>query len=471
MSVDIRQMTASPTAKDQGNIGIQGRVVPKTVKLALFTENRNAVWAGRQLLRKASYPFAMITFPANRKTFKYEAGDPFRWRCAEYGIVDMICRVLVKEEESVKSESIKVYAMEDIFSVALAVDDYMEAEDHTLPPTDYDVPPFLHQKVIEAPFAFREDVEVVPMACRRSDPDLGMLVYMSIDGGASYSLIKNAANIQPFGTLVAAYPAATYPIDDYLGFTIEFDDAAADDVDNIVTTTWPEVLAAAKNNAILGSELITFQTITPVLGNQYKIENIIRGRFDTVRANHAIGEEFYFLGTDLDTALDTEIKAGATRKFKLVPYNARQIGDISDATAITLAITGRALTPYIPSNLCANGGNFAARYDDDIILTWTPRVRGKGAGLGIPGEVLASSRREGLFRVEVWVGGVLVRTVLDIDAATWTYEMVDNRADNGGALADVVVLKVSNYARPESGDIFESAQATVTCKNNNPGGS
>jgi hypothetical protein len=112
----------------------------------------------------------------------------------------------------------------------------------------------------------------------------------------------------------------------------------------------------------------------------------------------------------------------------------------------------------------ANGSSFAARYDTDIILTWSPRYRGKGAGIGIPGVVLAESDREGLFEIEVWVNAVNVRTTTAINAATWTYTAAMNTADNG-SLASSVVFKLLNY-RAEGGITYGSGQVEVTCKKN-----
>ena len=112
----------------------------------------------------------------------------------------------------------------------------------------------------------------------------------------------------------------------------------------------------------------------------------------------------------------------------------------------------------------ANDGAFAARYDADIVLTWSPRYRGKGAGIGIPGEVLATDDWEGLFKIEVWVGGVKVRTQDSINAETWTYTQAMNISDNG-SLADSVTFKLSNH-RDEGGFSYESSQATVVCQKN-----
>lgn len=154
------------------------------------------------------------------------------------------------------------------------------------------------------------------------------------------------------------------------------------------------------------------------------------------------------------------------RKFKFVPYNLKNVGDIADATPLTLSIIGIARTPYRPLNFCANGGSFAARYNTDIVLTWSPRYRGKGAGIGIPGVVLPDSYIEGFFKVEVWVGGVKMRTMTEIDAATWTYTEAMNIEDNGSP-ASPVTFKVSNYKVSfDDGQTYESAQMVVICKKN-----
>ena len=461
MAVDIKKSVADPVAVDTGNVGIQGRVVSKTVQFALFTQNRNAVWGGRQQLIKASYPFAVINFPANRNIFKYEAGDCFRFSYAAYGISNMICRVVQLEEEELESENIIVYAMEDVFSVANAITEYTDPTRLAIPAPDYTVLPFDHQRALEAPYAMSSSVMLLPVACRKSDRDLGFGVYMSIDGGASYFVLGVANNIRPYGVLVGSYPIDTYTIDEGVGFTIEFDN---DDVDQVQTVTWPEVFSGQKNTGLLGNEIISFQSITPISGDQYKLEGIIRGRFGTVKEAHLAGEEFYVINFTSKLFSHQEIRAGAERKFKYLPYNVQQTAAIADCTAIDLSIEGECLKPYIPINFDANGSGFAARYDIDITLTWSPRYRGKGAGVGIPGIVLSDSDREGYFIIEVWVNGVKVRTTNSIDDVTWAYTEAMNLVDNG-TLPDSLTFKLSNY-RNEGGVLYKSDQAIVACEKN-----
>lgn len=461
MSIDVKQSTANPAATDPGNKEIQGMVVSKTIQTALFTTNDNAVWAGRNNLQKSSYPFAVINFSANRNAFRLEVGDPFKFSYARYGISNMICRVLQISEEGPESETITVQAQEDFFSIANSITEFIVSTGHGVPAPDYTVLPFTHQNIIEAPYALTPEIKLLPVACRESAMDLGVEVYMSVDGGDSYLFIKRVGNLQPFGTLVGAYPADTFAIDNEIGFTIDFEQGA----ELLETASWGEVFAGIRNVALLGDEIISFQSITPVTGTQYKLEGIIRGRYDTQKQDHAEGSEFYAIAPASVALINsTEIVTGAARKFKFVPYNIKASGSIAEASALDLTIAGRALTPYIPANLMANGSGFAARYDDDIILTWSPRYRGKGAGIGLPGTVLADADREGLFAVEVYVAAALVRTTDEIDAATWTYTEAMNTADNGSP-AGSVTFKVSNY-RVEGGNTYESAQAEVICKKN-----
>ena len=461
-SVDIKQSTADPVAVDIGNKEIQDRVVSKTVQMALFTLNENAVWGGVNALRKDSYPFAVVSFPANRDAFQLEVGDCFKLTYARYGIIEMICRVLSIAEDGPESETITVTAQEDVFSVSTAVTAFTTPSSHAVDPPDYTVTPFTHQTIIEAPYSIAgEAIKLIPLACRESSLDLGYDVYLSIDGGTSYTFLQKVNVLRPYGILADAY-GLTNTIDDSTGFTVDFEQGA----DLIETTTFDQVLAGLKNTALLGDEIINFQTITPDEGTEYLIETIIRGRYDTIKETHAEDEEVWCIPSGLPTLLThSSFLTGAELKFKFVPYNVKQAGAIADCDPISITIEGRALTPYIPTNLEANGIGAdalyeSANYDDDIELTWTARKRGEGAGIGLPGIVLAEDDIEGYFKVEVYVSDSLVRTTDEIEDTTWTYTEAMNEEDNT-SLAAEVVLKVSNY-RSSGGNTYESDQAEIT---------
>ena len=458
MAINFRDSVSNPVAVDVGNSITQGRIASKTIQLASFTTNENAVWAAKQQLQKESYPYAFISCHVNRNLFRLQVGDCFKFSYSKYGISNLICRILQVEEENLESENIIIHAMEDVFGISNAITEYTDPIDHRGKDTSYDLVPFMHQKVDEALYVFSEEIQVVPLACREGPLDLGFHVHLSVDGGNSYLSIGKVTKLYPYGTLVEAYSAETYTIDEDVGFIIGFVEGAS----LIETETWASVFSAQVNNAVLGDEVISFQSITPIAGSQYKLEGIIRGRFGTQKIAHAMGEEFWFIRGDPIVVGSTEMIKGAVLKFKLVPYNIKYKGDIAEATPLDLTIEGEAKKPYIPINFIANGSSFAARYSTEVELAWSPRYRGKGAGIGIPGDVLAETDKEGYFEIEVWVSGSKVRTTTAIDAATWTYTEVMNNADNG-SLANELLFKLLNY-RDESGSTYKSDQVEVICK-------
>jgi len=158
---------------------------------------------------------------------------------------------------------------------------------------------------MEAPYIISEGTAIIPIAAKENPMDSGFLLYISIDDGDSYSLLGSSLNIQPYGTLEYNY-GVTYTIDKTEGLTIDFESGA----DEIETTTWSNVYAGNFNTAILGDEIITFKDITPVSGTLYLLENVVRGRYGTVKKAHTAGEDFYFIHPGIETFSNTEIIAG-----------------------------------------------------------------------------------------------------------------------------------------------------------------
>ena len=478
-AIIIKASTGDPIIIDVGNQKIQGRVVSKTVQFGLFTMNENAVWASKNQLRKESYPFATINLKVNRFAFKYEVGDCFRFSCLKYGISDMVLRVLRRIETELESEEINVIAMEDLFQITNTIGEYSASTSYTPPRVDYTVNPITNKQIIESLYLWTAGkLAISPLAARSELTDLGFQTYLSLDLGTSYqpNPIGQPSNFRAYGTLVGDYPGpddpttnphGTYEIDEQIGFIVDFSNS---DVDLIESQEWETILSGSNNLAIIVSdptsfEVISFKTITPVSGTQYKIEGVIRGRYGTKKVSHYDGEEFYFLGQDIPVIEDNNIIAGADLFFKLIGFNGVQYGSLSDAEGLELLIGGRAKTPYVPINFRANGKAKNAHYDADIALTWSPRIRGMGAGIGVPGLDVPAARREGLFEIEVWVGGALKRTTTDLDCSVWTYTEAMNIVDNGSP-ASIIIFKLMNFGRYEDGIKYSSDQVTVVCKKN-----
>jgi hypothetical protein len=453
--------------RDPGNRAIQqGKIAHKTIKYGLFCTEFNASWAADNALKSAAYPLATISFPANRKLWKYEAGDPFILYYSPYNIAGKIYRVMRIEEENIESEQITVHAVEDIHYLAsIGTGGTSKSATGIGAKRSMLIEALTAVMAMEAPYVLigTENTILVVAAGKENGKELGFLTLLSSDG-ESYNQLGAVKVFAIHGRLNGSYPKNTYDIDDYVGFEVEFDN---DDVSQIETISRADALGG-RNLTMLGYELITFQTITPVSGNIYKIENVVRGRWDTEKQAHDAGTDFFFLGiARFGTFEDASLLPGATRYVKLNPYNLKYSGDASEAEAIMLAVEGRARKPYPPINFMANGSAFHGVYTDDIVLTWDSRLRTEGAGVGDPGTVVdAAATWEGYFEIEVWVGGELVRTATAIDSLTWTYTEAMSLADNG-SLPTQVLFKIKNY-RASGGVTYSSAKVLV--KAYNPGG-
>ena len=457
---DIDFKDADLVVRDPANQELVNRIAHKTIQMGMFGTEANAHWKADRMLKVEAYPIAVGSFNANRRAFKLEAGDNFILNYEPYSIENKVWRVLRIVEESPASETIQVQCAEDVHYLST---DVVTATSRGQGASRVNIiDPLQNVIALESPYVFLGAglVEVLTVASREVLQETGYIVHMSLDG-TSYNQLDTVGSYAVHGTLVADYTEDTFQIDDQIGFEIDFDNT---DVEGIETKGRADLIAGA-NMALLGNEILNFQTITPVSGLRYKIEGIYRGRFDTELLQHPAGTDFYFTEQTRGGRFQhSQFLVGTTRFFKYQPYSLYLTSELALALPIELEIVGRAKKPYRPTNLLANGGYYKPTYSDDIVLTWDSRIRGQGAGLGDADTVVdAAPTWEGLFEVEVWAGGFKVRTETAINALTWTYTLAMNISDNG-TLPTHVTFKLLNY-RTESSIRFDSAQVEVTANN------
>jgi len=452
-SIDYEE--AAIKVPDVANQKLVGKINHKTIKMGMFNDPVNVAWIADRILKREAWPLAQIGFPANRNVFRWDPGDLFLLNYTPYSISGMVCRVANISEGDAESEEITVSAEEDIEYLSSAMDFTAVEGDPDV--RDTSVTALTAVDVVEAPYVLAgAALKVMAITGKEKGTELGYLIYMS-DDGATYTKIAGASAYTPYGTLDADYGTDTYGIDDETGFNITF--SAKSNVASIETISRKKLFEGT-HLALLGSEIISFQTITPVSGTTYKLENIFRGRLDTEKTGHSAGEDFWILDSSLFGLVESpDLLPGQTRYFKLVPYNSASFGELSDASAVTLAITGRALIPYKPINLQADGQGIRPVYTggDDIVLTWRARIRGADWA---DFENTAPATIEGYFKMEVYVSAALVRTTEGISDVTWTYTNAMNVSDNGAA-ADSIEFRISNYS-DESGRRYTSDYDSLT---------
>jgi len=259
MIIDYREAIAP--VNDPANREIVRRLNSKTVKLSMFTTPRNATWAADRGLKVEAYPLANLSFPANRNFFRVEPGDQFKFSYPQWGISNMICRVVRITEEDLETGAIQVTAIEDIDHISAEA--FGEAARGKWPIETETLSALEHVGIIEAPYVLAGDsVKVIPLAAKKAGTEAGYYLYMSIDGGVSYQKIGTIGSYQLYGILAEDYSADTYQIDEQTeGILVDFDVARTEDLDLVQSITRDQMVSG-QNIALLGSEIITFQTAT-----------------------------------------------------------------------------------------------------------------------------------------------------------------------------------------------------------------
>lgn len=462
--IDFKPALGNPTSIDHANIEIQGMRISRTVKMGLFTTNENAVKAGDYLLAKESYPTAKVRMVVNRNLFRLQPGDPFVLILPKYGIAQMVCRVAMIEEEDVTSEKITVTAVEESINATKPITSYTEPDNYRQGKKLTSIAPLDNIKIVEAPYAWdgMESNTLGILIPRKTDDERGYNIYMSLDG-EEYYLFKQGSTFNVYGTLDVAYPI-TSAIDDNIGMVVNFDNAQHTAIMQSISRT---ELMGTRNAAVLGDELITFQTVTPITANQFKLTGVYRGRWGTVNTSHAIGTGFWFAPIIIPYGSNSFVP-GATIYFKIVPYGTGNSSSLAAATPYSITIEGESYKPYEVINLRANGSSYYPHYDEEnIVLTWTPRVRGDGTGVGLPETVIPDPlTHEGHFRVEVFVNGSSVRMAEGLDVYTWTYTTTMNLSDNT-SYPNYITFDVTNYITGTNNVEFESDPTSITVRQEN----
>lgn len=195
-----------------------------------------------------------------------------------------------------------------------------------------------------------------------------------------------------------------------------------------------------KNTIVIGFEIVSFLTATPLGGNQYRLSNLIRGRRGTEYAtsDHYDGEPIIFVNSNAQRFNTNAAFKGMSLGFRVID-NGRYYSTLPAYTNVT--ISGRSRMPYSPCHLkgSRDGSN-------NLTLNWTRRVR-KGGDLVDYTDAVLDEAVE-LYDVVIYSSssyGTIKRTISNITSPTYTYTAADQITDFGSVQLTVyfIVYQVS----------------------------
>lgn len=220
-------------------------------------------------------------------------------------------------------------------------------------PADPEVEQLAQWRMIELPKALAKDTSdpvIAPLAVRGGAATIMAHVLDSQDG-ASYDFLEDVSKFAIGGTLAAAYPAVTDPLDLSVGMLVNLAGP-----DQSLPGQSDIAMKNAKLLVFVGDEILSVRTFSYVGAGQVRIF-AKRGKFDTGQLAHGAGEQVYIIKKRNLTAMraDAFTEVGQQVLFKLQPCSLGQQFDLSLLAPQTLTIVGRALMPQPFASLIING--------------------------------------------------------------------------------------------------------------------
>ncbi|MDX2027706.1 MAG: phage tail protein [Alphaproteobacteria bacterium] len=204
------------------------------------------------------------------------------------------------------------------------------------------------------------------------------------------------------------------------------------------------------NAALLGGEIIQFQTATLTGPGLYTLSNLLRGRrgSEWAASTHAVGEDFVILtpgAVNFVPALSTD--RGRSYAFRALTKG-QTLGDAQDS-AFTYQL--RTLQPFAPAHLA---GVRASGTGSDLTLSWKRRARISADWVDYVDVPL--DEPEELYDVEIMNGGSVMRSFLSLTSPTAAYSAANQSSDWGVVPSNFTVRVYQISARYGRGRAAEA---------------
>jgi hypothetical protein len=193
---------------------------------------------------------------------------------------------------------------------------------------------------------------------------------------------------------------------------------------SLASCTEAELLNGA-NAALLGDEIIQFQTAVLVGGGLYTLSNLLRGRRGTeaVVATHAAGEHFVLL-TEASVQF---LPALLTDRARAYYFRTATVGQsVGTLPSQSFAYGLKTIQPFAPSHL---SGTRVGGTGTDLTLGWKRRAR-LDADWADYVDVPLDETSE-LYDVEIMNGGSVMRTFSNVNAPSQLYTAAQQASDWG----------------------------------------
>jgi hypothetical protein len=266
----------------------------------------------------------------------------------------------------------------------------------------------------------------------------GAALYRSDDGGANYLRVLEMPVAATMGSLISISPLAS-GADGACGNVIDRRTRiiVALHRDDALESITELGLLNGGNFALLGAEIIQFQTAQEFSVGVWEISGLLRGRLGshTAIASHVAGEDFIVLDARVQPLEMDDALLGLPRHYKAVSIG-RTLGS---AQAFTFTTTGESLRPYAP----VHGQIVRDTITGDAVISWIRSTRAGAQWRDYVDAALAQSQET--YVVEIINGAGDVVHMAQAHTPSYTYTHTQQLADFG-ALPSVLTARIAQLS-------------------------
>lgn len=249
---------------------------------------------------------------------------------------------------------------------------------------------------------------IVPYLRGDANIDSGQ-VYFSRDD-VTYQIVYTEQGIQTGGEL-----RGTIEVSDptFIDQGPEFE-VIGPDIDNVLDLTGDdENWRLGRQLAVIGNEIFYLKKVTAISGNTFRLDGLIRARYDTVPELHGAGENvFIFDQRNVVWFSDLLLVPGKPLYVKVLPVGNDNI-DLADIEPELVTVHGKGVVPMDPRNLRTVNMANTYKTGEDVPLKWafmSAAFLNSAAGLQGAGDPHATPPVPGEFVVRLrTTGDVLVQ--------------------------------------------------------------
>jgi hypothetical protein len=317
--------------------------------------------------------------------------------------------------------------------------------------------PDLAQALLEIPAALASGRQaVLPLRIRDNSSIRFADMHLS-RAGSTYERVSSDTYASPGGELTSALLSSD---DHYLAQGPTFDALGPDIADALDLSSNLEEWRYGKQVCLIGSELFFLQKITALGGTSYRLDGLLRARYNTVRGAHSIGAKVYLFSEEFISPIEDALLQPALDLFVKIQPVANSALSLASITAVSieplygLGVRPEPVQALLPSSPYAGSACYSS--GDDVSLEWVwfalePSPY-SGAGQCNFGGPAGTSPLPGKFVLEIrTLADAVVRTE-DLLAPSYTYTNANLVSDLGSEVGFkvVVVHQVGGFVSSET---------------------